>query len=70
MDGRRVIPDVEQQLQKEMLENQIQAFHENRKKNSKILLRGLRFVNRNGQPLHMMPKLELDPALLEQPIYH
>lgn len=34
------------------------------------LLRGLKFVNRRGQPLHMMPKLEPDPALLEQPLYH
>ena len=70
MNGQRTVPEIEQQFQKQMLENQIQAFHENRKKNTSILLRGLRFVNRNGQPLHMMPKLELDPALLEQPLYH
>ena len=35
-----------------------------------LLLRGLRFVNPVGQELHMIPKLELDPALLEQPLYH
>jgi hypothetical protein len=35
-----------------------------------VLQNGLNFVNRAGQPLHMMPKLELDPALLEQPLYH
>ena len=34
------------------------------------LQKGLRFVNKQGQPLHMMKKLELDPALLEQPLYH
>ena len=34
------------------------------------LLAGLSFVNRQGQPLRMMKKLELDPALLEQPLYH
>jgi hypothetical protein len=34
------------------------------------LLRGLRFVNKNGKPLKMMKKLELDPTLLEQPLYH
>lgn len=34
------------------------------------LQEGLRFVNKQGQPLHMMKKLELDPALLEQPLYH
>ena len=34
------------------------------------LQRGLRFVNKKGQPLYMMPLLKLDPALLEQPLYH
>lgn len=34
------------------------------------LLRGLNFVNQSGQPLHFMKKLELDPDLLEQPLYH
>jgi len=29
----------------------------------------LNFVNRNGQPLHMMPLLEPDPALLVMPLY-
>jgi len=37
---------------------------------AKILLAGLEFVNPEGQPLRMMPKLEPDPALLEQPLYH
>ena len=49
---------------------QVQKVNENRVKNAKILMRGLFFVNKRGQPLHMMPKLELDPALLEQPLYH
>lgn len=70
MDGQRADPEIERKIHEQMLENQIQAFHQNRKGNTKILLRGLRFVNRNGQPLHMMPKLKLDPALLEQPVYH
>lgn len=33
-------------------------------------MRRLRFVNKNGAPLNFMPLLELDPALLEQPLYH
>lgn len=69
MGGHRADPEIERQIHEQMLESQMQAFHENRKKNTRILLRGLRFVNRNGQPLHMMPKLELDPALLERPLY-
>ncbi|MCI8422759.1 MAG: hypothetical protein HFF50_04390 [Lawsonibacter sp.] len=57
-------------IQEQLVEQQIKNTDENRMKNSRVLLRGLRFINRNGQPLHMMPKLELDPALLEQPLYH
>lgn len=38
--------------------------------NAQLLLRGLHFVNPAGQELHMIPRLELDPALLEQPLYH
>ena len=34
------------------------------------LLKGLRFINKNGQPLKMMKPLKLDPALLEPPLYH
>ena len=37
---------------------------------AQLLLRGLHFVNPAGQELHMIPRLELDPALLEQPLYH
>jgi len=70
VDGQLADPELARQLHEQMLENQMRGFHENRKKNTRILLHGLRFVNRNGQPLHMMPKLELDPALLEQPLYH
>lgn len=33
-------------------------------------LSGPKFVNKNGQPLHFIKKLELDPELLEQPLYH
>ena len=46
------------------------GLRENWHKMAKTLLRGLRFVNKNGQPLQLMPKLKLDPALLEQPLYH
>ena len=41
-----------------------------RLKLAKRLMDGLYFINKNGQPLRMMPKLELDPALLDQPLYH
>lgn len=45
-------------------------YKENRIRIATRLLNGLHFVNKNGQPLRMMPLLQLDPALLEQPLYH
>ena len=48
----------------------LESMADNRRRIAKTLLRGLQFVNANGQPLHFMKKLELDPALLEQPLYH
>lgn len=60
----------EKPLRDEMLENYMEACDENRLKNTRILLNGLHFVNKNGQPLRMMRKLEPDPALLVQPLYH
>lgn len=41
-----------------------------RREITSILMRGLRFVNKNGAPLNFMPLLKLDPTLLEQPLYH
>ena len=54
----------------QIVEHCINSLSENRIRVAEQLLRGLYFVNKNGQPLRMMPKLELDPALLEQPLYH
>ena len=56
-------------LAKQLLEKHMQEHRELRLENTKILMRGLHFVNKNGQPLHMMPLLKLDPELLEQPLY-
>ena len=53
-----------------MVDNYINGIEEKRVHNAKILMRGLRLVNLQGQPLRMMPALRLDPALLEQPLYH
>ena len=48
----------------------IPGYQSNRRRIADFLLRGLRFVNKHGQPLKMMKPLKLDPALLEQPLYH
>ena len=54
----------------QMLESFLDDMYKNRVRIVKILMRGLNFINENGQPLRMMPKLELNPALLEQSVYH
>lgn len=69
-NGERIESELEKAVQMKLLENHMAAVNLNRFNNAKILLGGLHFVNNQGQPLHMMPKLELDPALLEQPLYH
>jgi len=70
VESAELSTDVEGAIQQGLLERYMSQFHENRIRNTKNLMRGLHFINRNGQPLYMMPKLELDPALLERPLYH
>lgn len=69
-NGERVDADSEEAVRNKLAENSLHQRTKNRLNHAKILMGKLQFVNRNGQPLHMMPKLELDPALLEQPLYH
>lgn len=57
-------------LMDEMLERCREALKKNWRTSARILLRGLNFVNKEGQPLRMIPKLELDSDLLKQPLYH
>ena len=61
--------EVSRQLQQQLVESDMKRFRRGREMNSEYLMRGLRFINRSGQPLHMTPMLEPDPALLENPIY-
>ena len=37
---------------------------------AKLLMKGLTFVNLEGQPMKYTPMLKLDPALMERPMYH
>ena len=69
-DGKPVDEDIERAVHRRLAQDHLKQFDTNRIESVKILLEGLRFINRNGQPLRMMPLLELDPALLEQPVYH
>lgn len=69
-DGEEVTEEEAEWARNESLEGDMKGIRENWHKVAHTLLHGLRFVNKNGQPLQMMPKLKLDPALLEQPLYH
>ena len=62
--------EAEDQASEQLLDQYMDTVNKNRLEVTKILMGGLRFINKNGQPLRMMPRLELDPALLEQPLYH
>ena len=57
-------------ISEQVCDGHMESVHENREYVVGYLMQGMRFINRHGQPLHMMPKLKLDEALLEQPLYH
>lgn len=59
---------VEEEAQK-ALDAYMKAQDERRLSVARVFLKGLKFVNEKGQPLKMIPKLQLDPELLEQPLY-
>ncbi len=63
-------PEEVEALKRQMVDAHMQTTAKNRIRNTEVLLQGLQFINRRGQPLHMMPMLQPDPALLEQPLYH
>ena len=59
-----------EQRRQEILQDIKENMMEKRLEIASVLMRGLHFINKNGAPLNFMPSLELDPALLEQPLYH
>ena len=63
-------PEKADQAGVEHSRKQIEALNGNRLHVAGLLMRQLRFVNQRGQPLCLSRLLELDPALLEQPLYH
>ena len=64
VNGTRLHTD-EQEIARQM-----DALNQNRLRIAELLLKNPRFVTREGQPLRMIPVLQPDPALLEQPLYH
>lgn len=65
-----VTEEIRQNVREKLLGDYMDSLQQNRIRNIGILMKGLQFVNKNGQPLYMMKKLELNPDLLENPVYH
>ena len=53
-----------------LTQHKMDEIHKDRLQMTELLLKSLVFVNKDNQPLRLMKKLELDPELLEQPLYH
>ena len=70
ISGNRMEETEELKAREELINKYMEGVNKRRWENAKLLMRGLYFVNRRGQPLRMMPMLKLDPDLLEQPLYH
>lgn len=68
-DGERLPREEEEKVQARLLEEFIESFQEKRLHHARTLASVRQFVNGDGQPLRFMRKLELDPALLERPLY-
>ena len=68
--GWDALTEEEQEKLKKQLDAHLEKYWANRAEIAKILTENPRFVNEREQPLHMIPLLELDPDLLEQPLYH
>ena len=69
-NGNPPPPERESEARAEVLEVHLADAWEKRRQHVQTLLETRRFVSKNGQPLRMMRRLEPDPALLEQPLYH
>jgi len=70
IEGPGLTTELDVETRRLALEQYMEAMDKNRMEVARLLLKGQYFINRKGQPLHMMPLLKLDPALLEQPLYH
>ena len=64
--GQRIEPE---ELDKGFIRNELENCRKNRLRIARLLLKRPRFVTHQGQPLQMIPVLQPDPDLLEQPLY-
>ncbi len=57
-------------LEAKQIDDDILAQRRLRAETVKFLLQEPQLISPRGRPLEMMPMLQLDEALLEQPLYH
>ena len=69
LDNRQDLSEADQKKMDLWLDAKIREYRNSREKIARILMGTPRFVNEREQPLHMIPLLKLDPALLDQPLY-
>ena len=68
-DGIRA-KGIKMQNDEQEIHRNLDGLNQNRQRVAELLLKRPKFVTRTGQPLQMIPLLQPDPALLEQPLYH
>lgn len=68
--GQPVPEQVTDAIKPRILDNIRRKNDDVRMKIGTLMIDGLYFINKNGQPLRMMPLLKPDPALLKEPLYH
>ncbi len=69
-EGQEVTEAEAEWARNEAFAQDMKGIRENWRNIAKSLLYDPQFISKNGQPLHMLKMLTLDPALLEQPLYH
>ena len=70
VNGEAISTELDKAMKQRAVEDIRTKNDEARLKLAKRLMGHLYFINKRGQPLRMMPRLELDPALLKEPLYH
>ena len=68
-EGMASLTGEEREKLDRQIEEHIAKYRKIRLENAKLLMGAPYFINERRQPLGMIPLLELDPALLEQPLY-
>ncbi len=63
-------PEVLTAEELKQIDDEVVAQREMRFQTASLLLSGPEFISPRGRPLEMMPMLQLDEDLLEQPLYH